>query len=77
MGSEDDELAEAVDKQRRSIQGLCKILDGLTEMASIREAEDAGDWSAVVCMSDLVARSLRDIDANLAEAVDKGDPGDL
>lgn len=56
---------------------LRKVLDGLTEVANIRDKEDAGDWVVVAQVSDLVSRGIGDMIDNIREALEVGDPGDL
>lgn len=71
-----ENLAKSVGSCRESMRKLRKILDGLVEFADIRDQEDAGDWVVVVNTADLVSRSLKDLEDNLEEAIDRGDTGD-
>jgi len=70
-------VVDSVEECREQVVKLCKIMDGLYEFASIRDAEDAGDWVVVANTADLVSRCLKDLNANLVEATDPGDTGDV
>ena len=70
-------LIKSVGSCRESMGKLRKVLDGLVEFADMRDQEDAGDWVVVVNTAELVSRSLKGLEDNLEEAVDRGNTGYL
>ena len=65
-----------VEDCRRQILKLRKIMDGLSEFASIRDEIDPGDWIVVSSTADLVSRCLKELNEDFVEIVDPGDTGD-
>ena len=70
-------VVDSVEECREQVLKLHKIMDGLSAFASIRDAEDTGDWVVVANTADMVSRCLKDLNANLVEATDPGDTGDV
>lgn len=68
----DQKEVDAVLNSLAALKRLRTVLDGLTALAEIRDEEDAGDWSAVVQVSDLVSRGIGDSVDNIVEALDVG-----